>query len=386
VPNAWAIPGHVVITRGLLAGLDNEAEFIFVMGHEMGHVAARHSARQMSYGILQQVGLGAAGLALQGKEYSDLALGVGAIGSGLLLLKYGRDDELEADRLGIQYMAKLGYDPRQAVSAHRNLEKVAHEYMQSVGKDPQERGFFEDLLSTHPRTSVRIDELQSIIDRMQPHQVSGDGMFRQRYQGMIADLKGTNTIYRELYDKAVAAFQNKKLDEAETLVSRAISADQGQPAFHSLKGFIRLRKREYADAEKYFDEALRRDNGYAPAYRGKGTSLYFRERYSEGIDSLKKSLSLYPQDALSHYFIGLSYYKLKNYRSAIPHLQKFAEAKQQHPEIHGVLGICHENAGDLSSAYNEYVLQVRVAPYNEMGRHAASRVTDLKPRFEKKNR
>jgi len=49
---------------------------------------------------------------------------VGAVGSSLLLLKYGRDDELEADRLGIQYMVKLGYDPRNAISAHRNLERI----------------------------------------------------------------------------------------------------------------------------------------------------------------------------------------------------------------------------------------------------------------------
>ena len=125
VPNAWAIPGHVVITRGLLAGLDNEAEFAFVLGHEMGHVAARHSAQHMTYSVLQQIGLGAAGLALSGTEYADLALGVGAVGSSLLLLKYSRDDELEADRLGIEYLARLGYDPDNAVSAHRNLEKIS---------------------------------------------------------------------------------------------------------------------------------------------------------------------------------------------------------------------------------------------------------------------
>ena len=57
VPNAWAIPGYVVMTRGLLAGLENEAEFAYIMGHEMGHVSARHSAQQMSYGMLQQIGL-----------------------------------------------------------------------------------------------------------------------------------------------------------------------------------------------------------------------------------------------------------------------------------------------------------------------------------------
>jgi len=127
VPNAWAIPGYVVMTRGLLAALDNEAEFAFVMGHEMGHVSARHTAQHMTYGMVQQIGLGVAGIALSGKEYADLALSVGAVGSSLLLLKYSRDDELEADRLGILYMSKLGYNPQNAISAHKNLEKVSQE-------------------------------------------------------------------------------------------------------------------------------------------------------------------------------------------------------------------------------------------------------------------
>lgn len=70
VPNAWAIPGYVVITRGLIAGLENEGEFAFVMGHEMGHVSARHSARQITNSMLLQVGLGIAGVALSGKDYA----------------------------------------------------------------------------------------------------------------------------------------------------------------------------------------------------------------------------------------------------------------------------------------------------------------------------
>jgi len=84
VPNAWAIPGYVVMTRGLLAALDNEAEFAFVMGHEMGHVSARHTAQHMTYGMVQQIGLGVAGIALSGKEYADLALSVGAVGKGIM--------------------------------------------------------------------------------------------------------------------------------------------------------------------------------------------------------------------------------------------------------------------------------------------------------------
>lgn len=384
VPNAWAIPGHVVMTRGLVAALDNEAEFAFVMGHEMGHVSARHSARQMSYGILQQVGLGAAGLALQGRDYADAALGIGAVGSSLLLLKYGRDDELEADRLGIDYLAKLGYDPGSAVSAHRRLEKVSAEFLQAAGKNPRDKGFFEDLLSTHPRTSVRIDELQSMISRTPPYPRAGDGLHRERYQEMTAGIRKLHTIYMETYDKALAAYQEKNLAEAESFAARAISAAPDQPAFHALQGFIMLKKKDYEGAERYFDAAIRIDRNYAPAYRGKGTLMYFRERYSEGIGNLQKGLALFPQDIPAHYFLGMSYYRTIQYRNAIPHLNQFAGVSPDHPEIHGILGICYENAGDLPSAYQHYIQQTRVAPESEIGRHAASRAAALKPVLEKR--
>ncbi len=378
IPNAWAIPGYVVITRGLLAALDSEAEFTFVMGHEMGHVSARHSAKQITSGMLLQAGLAAAGIAMSGKDYSDTALNVGSIGGSLLLLKYSRDHELEADRLGILYMTRLGYNPENAVSAHRNLEKISQEYMKSLGKNAEERGFFEDLLSTHPRTSVRIEEIQHIINEPRPFTILGDGANRERFQRMISDLKSANKIYLEYYDKAVRAFGKNNLDEADYLVSKAIKTDGSQPAFHALKGFIMLKRKDYHEAEKYCTASLNIDKDYEPALRGMGAIGYFRGEYSEGIGYLKRGISIFPQDISAHYFLGMSYYKMRMYKTAIPHLKLFSEAHPKHPEIHGILGICYENINDLYSAYEEYVMQLKVNPTNEMGRHAASRVGVLR--------
>jgi predicted Zn-dependent protease len=386
VPNAWAIPGHVVITRGLLAGLGNEAEFVFVMGHEMGHVAARHSARQMTYGMVQQVGLGAAGIALSGSDYANIALGAGALGSSLLLLKYGRDDELEADRIGIEYMTRLGYDPRNAISAHRNLEKISGEYLKSLGKEAPERGFFEDLLSTHPRTSVRIDELQTMVNNMQSPKISGDGTDRDRYLTRTAVLRETNRIYLEYYDPAARAYQKNNLNEADALIDKALLRDRQQPAFHSLKGFLLLKQKNYGAAKNSFQTAINVDKEYAPAYRGMGILHYGQNNYREGIDYLNWSLSLFPQDALSHYFLGMCYFRINDCKSSIPHLKAFADAQPKHPEVFGTLGICYEKSGDPSSAYQAYTLQVKAAPDNEMGRHAAARIAVLKPGLQKQSR
>ncbi len=382
MPNAWAIPGHVAITRGLVAGLEDEAEFVFVMGHEMGHVSARHSARQMSYGMAQQIGLDVTGVALGGSGYGDLAVGLGSVGSSLLLLKYGRDDELEADRLGVRYMGILGYDRMQAVSAHRNLERIAQNYLKAVGRESTERSFFEDLLSTHPRSSVRVEEIQQLIDASPAAVRVGDGRNRERFQRMTSGVREKNRIYLQHFDPAMAELGRNNVTEAESLAQKALREDSREPAFHALMGFVRIKKKDYASAERAFDDALALQSDYAPAYRGKGAALYNRGRYDEARSVLEQGLKIFPQDLASHYFLGMSLYRIKRYDTALPHLKGFAEAQPKHPEIHGVLGITYENLRDPANAYREYTLQVQVDAKNEMGRHAAERIPILKPAAE----
>jgi Flp pilus assembly protein TadD len=280
-------------------------------------------------------------------------------------------------------MTKVGYDPKNAIRAHRNLEKISQEYMKQIGKDPVERGFFEDLLSTHPRTSVRIDEIQNIINSVGPVTISGDGTYRERYQRKKTDLEAKNKLYLEYYDPAVRAFQNDNIAEADSLIIKAIREDQNQPAFHTLKGFIMLKRKDYSEAERYFKTAVNIQNDYEPAYRGLGALKYYQKAYTEGIHYMKKSISIFPQDISAHYILGMSYYQMKNCQSAISHLNLFSQAQTKHPEIHGILGICYEKEGDPYSAYNEYIMQLQVAPDNNMGKLAAERINVLRPYIEK---
>ncbi len=378
VPNAWAIPGHVAMTRGLLAALDNEAEFAFVMGHEMGHVAARHSASQMSSAMLGQLLVGGTGVALGSSGYSDALLSAGSLGTSLVLLNFSRSDELEADRLGVLYMSRLGYDPKYALSAHRNLEKVSQQYAQAAGQERSEQNFFNELISTHPRTSIRVDEVQNIINQTPRGNLAGDGSGRQRFQDMTANLRRANTTYVNYYDKAVRAFNKNNTDEARSLATQAIAADRSQPAFHSLSGFIALRKDLDSEARRSFQQALSIDPNYQPSLRGMGAADYFSRNYSQGINYLKKSVALFPDDAPSRYFLGLCYYKTASYRSAIEQLKEFAGAQPKHPRIHGILGECYERVGDLQSAYDEYTLQTQIDANSEIGRYSATRASAIR--------
>jgi len=108
--NAFALPGgFIYVTRGILAHLDSEAELAGVLGHEIGHVTARHSASQISRSQLAQVGLGVG--AILAPEDVRPFLGLAQSGLGLLLLKHSRDAEREADSLGVRYMTQTGSPP-----------------------------------------------------------------------------------------------------------------------------------------------------------------------------------------------------------------------------------------------------------------------------------
>jgi len=153
VVNAFAIPGgHVYITRGILAHLQNEAELAGVMGHEIGHVTAKHSVSQMSRTQLAQLGLGV-GMILkpEWQQYGELA----GQGLGVLFLKFGRDDENQADALGVRYANRLGYDPHQLIGVMTTLDRVT----QAAGG----RGTPE-WLSTHPDPGNRKENIQAQID------------------------------------------------------------------------------------------------------------------------------------------------------------------------------------------------------------------------------
>ena len=198
--NAFALPGgFIFITRGIMAALNSEAELAGVIGHEIGHVTARHSASQMSRQQFQQIGLGVG--SILSSDVASVA-GVLSAGLGLLNLRYSRGDESQSDELGVRYMTRAGYDPNALVGVFQTLalagggggsvpgwatthpdpvnreedirEIIAasgqdyseytrrgDEYLRSLdgmtfGEDPRE-GFFEEETFFHPEMAFALD-------------------------------------------------------------------------------------------------------------------------------------------------------------------------------------------------------------------------------------
>ncbi len=152
VVNAFAIPGgFIYVTRGLLGNLTSEAELAAVVGHEIGHVTARHSVEQMSRQQLAQIGLLAGAIA--SPEFAQYA-GLAETGLGLAFLKYGRDDERQADDLGLRYLVRHGYDPREMPPVFATLARVSQQ--QGAGRVP-------GWLATHPSEESRISAIEQKI-------------------------------------------------------------------------------------------------------------------------------------------------------------------------------------------------------------------------------
>ena len=157
--NAFALPGgYVYITRGILAYLNSEAELAAVLGHELGHVTARHSVQQLT--AVTAANVGASILQIFVPETRG-ALGGNVINvlGGALLSGYGREHELEADRLGSEYLARTGYDPQavvKVVGVLKNQELFDAEVAKAEGRQPRA---YHGLFATHPDNDTRLQQV-----------------------------------------------------------------------------------------------------------------------------------------------------------------------------------------------------------------------------------
>jgi predicted Zn-dependent protease len=189
VINAFALPGgYVYITRGLLALADNEAELAGVMAHEIGHVTARHSAQRYSRGVLAQGGLAIGTIlagVLGGGAAADLVQQAGGAGAQAYLAGYSRDQEFQADELGVRYMARAGYDPTAMSSFLEKLEHNDQLMRRRAGRDgdadPASSWF-----ATHPRTPDRVLRAAEQASAASPGETRiGREDYLQQIDGMV---------------------------------------------------------------------------------------------------------------------------------------------------------------------------------------------------------
>lgn len=309
--NAYAFPGgSIAATRGILLTLDSEGELAALLGHELGHVNARHTAEQMSKGMVTNALVsGVTAMAgTQGKLYGDIAAKLGQIGAGALLATYSRENEREADALGLAYLVKTGYGAEGFVGLMEMLN----------AKSQHQSNALELLFATHPMSRERYETALASVDTEYP-QAKGRPLYRERYMDRTAGLraiapaieemqKGDAAMAKNAYDQAEAHFRlalktapqdyaglammakcllaQKKNDEAERYAKQAKQADPGEAQALHLSGFAKIRQKKFAAALEDF-------NAYDRSLPGNPGTAFFQGLCLEGMGRKEASAQQY---------------------------------------------------------------------------------------------
>ncbi|WP_461832513.1 M48 family metalloprotease [Aquifex sp.] len=306
--NAFALPGgKIFITRGLLLELDNESELVGVLGHELGHVNARHHVKylekMLGISLLLQIGA----LLIGENDLKERALlQLASIGATLLALKFSRDQEREADLYGIKYAVATGYDPRGLIKVFEKFKKI-------------EKNRPPEWLSTHPLPETRIKEVKRVISKMNlPRNLKEDSPKFHRIKKKLLATKSSYDLCEEgkkLYRRGFKGEALEKFREALKIFPK------NQVAMVYISA-IYLEKGEPEKALEYAGKITRIDPYILWGWYLKGVSLFELKRYKESIKALEEAKKRVATYAGIYYYLGRNYEELGNVRKAIENYRR----------------------------------------------------------------
>lgn len=229
--NAFALPGgYLYITRGIMAYMNSEAELAGVLGHEIGHVTARHGVRQQSSAQVAGILSTAVAIATGSREIANAT----NIAGTALIRGYGREHELEADRLGAEYLARVGYDPEEMINVVGILASQEEFDKQIAKEEGREPRAYHGTFSTHPSNDLRLQEVIRAANKYRSkNNRDNDGQFLKLTNGMTLGpsekdgvLRG-NKFYHKDLDITLTFPEGWKIDN---LPDRLIAANKTKDA------------------------------------------------------------------------------------------------------------------------------------------------------------
>ena len=286
--NAYAFPGgSIAVTRGILLKLSNEAELASLLGHELGHVNARHSAEQMSKASLSSLLIGGVSAVIGAKnsQLGDLARQIGMVGQGALLARYSRDNEREADALGNQYMTAGGYSTDGFVGLMALLNRMNEGHAAAA----------EMLFATHPMSSERYEAAVA------------------RARGIYASTR-TFPLYRERYMDAMAPLRVKE---------KMITALQEGDGF--------MAKKQYDKARERYQQAVRMDDKDYAARVMLARCLLIQEHYNEALRQAVIAHDIYPTEGQACHVAGFAALQLKKFDNALQYFDTYEKLLPGNP-------------------------------------------------------
>jgi predicted Zn-dependent protease len=324
--NAFAVPGgKVFLNSGLILMVDREDELAGVMAHEIGHVVARHIAKQSEQGLkLSLATLGAilAGIFLGPQAGAAIATTATAA-SGTMMLKYSRENEEEADYLGLKYMERAGYDRSAMITMLKKIRLVSG----PAASDPP------PYLLTHPAIEQRMDNLEvqmAHFSKTNENRAS-EGNLRRIQTKLVAEEKDVG--------RSVAYFENclkRKPDDADCLFGLGLAQRRMGGLDHSVANLSKAASLSPRDGE---------------ILRELGAAYFLKANFSGAQKYLEQARSIAPSDAKTHFYLGRVYLERKAVDDA---LQSFLEANKLDPswgEVYYHMGMAYGEKRMLGQAY-----------------------------------
>ncbi len=339
--NAYAFPGgSIAVTRGILLSLQNEAELAGLLGHELGHVNARHTASHMSKGMLiigaLTLGVAVVGIAGENSKFALFISLLGQIGAGMLLAHYSRDDERQADALGMEYMTKAGYSPQGMVGLMELLKTMSKHQPSSL----------EMMLRTHPLTSERYQTAKDSADT-QYRAMKKIPLNRDRYMDNTAKLRRMK--------KAIEAMQLGEQEMANKL---------------------------FQAAEQHFNEALQdAPEDYAALVMMTKCKIA-QEKPNEALQYAVKAEQVYPNEAQAHHMNGIANMMMNKFDAAYQNFADYENRLPGNPNTIFLKGTALEGMQDKQAATIEYNRFLEMAEQGNQAQYARERLIDwgyLKP-------
>lgn len=316
--------------------MQSEDELAALMGHEIGHVNARHAAERAGKEMIASVGLMAASVAVasaeNGQQYLPLLQPLGQIGASALLAKYSRDNEREADSLGMDYMVKGGYNPDGMVGLMGLLRSEAQ----------QKPSLLETMFSSHPMSEERYQTARRAAEQKYAGQ-RGRPLKRDRYMDHTAGLRR---------------------------IQPTVEACQKGEAF--------MARKQLPQAEEQFDLGLRhtRDDYAANVLMAKALMAQKKTREADGY--LAAAKSIYPSEAQAVHLAGLNKLALRQPEAAMAEFRAYDGLLPGNPTTLFLMGAASENMGNRRDAANYYYRYLQTGAQGGEAQFAVNRLRNWK--------
>lgn len=329
--NAYAFPGgSIAATRGIMLELESEDELAALMGHEIGHVNARHFAERQAQGTLVDLVTATATIAAGSKnaQYGELAQLVGGLGGGALLAHYSRDNEREADALGMEYMHKAGYNPAGMADLMEMLNS------QSKSKP----NALEVMFSTHPMSSERLANTRQALQSTY-RESARRPLQKERYMDSTARLRALKPAIAE-QQKGESMLGQKKYDLAEGHLRQALSL-----APDDYPGLVLMAKAQMA-----------------------------MKRPNEAQPYLARAKAIYPTEAQASQLTGVAHLQLRRPDRALAAFQEYDRLLPGNPNTTFLKGYSLEQMQNRQAAAQEYNRYLQMTRQGNQAKHAYSRL------------